>query len=102
MAVKKVMRPATEYALMADGEFMCEPCVRENAFQILGNTVGDNDDPTGGWDKEWVVMKFYANEETMGLTCCHCNKPIATAQVETHQWVNDATEEFDKFMRGEG
>lgn len=102
MAVKKVMRPATEYALMADGEFMCEPCVRENAFQILGNTVGAKEDSVGGWDNEWAVVKFYDNESSVGLTCCHCHKPIATAQIETEIWVNDAAVEFEKFINGEG
>ena len=61
-------------AVMADGELVCTPCVRENYKLILGTTKGGYHD---SHDEAWECIGIASSGESESTECCaHCNKTI--------------------------
>lgn len=61
-------------AVMADGELLCVPCVRENYRLVFASTKTPGATRT---DKQWECIGLANSDESEeSETCAHCHKVI--------------------------
>lgn len=63
------------YTIMADGEYMCPDCAREN-YRLIAKATKDN--LRDGWQAAGADINYEDNS----AYCCHCNKKLASAYGE--------------------